>query len=70
MHNTSIQLTAHPAPFECLTAEDIRVFFLEQPMQLPAELAPFLGYTSQELDLLYADVAADPTFAGGVSEER
>ncbi|EMR0512910.1 hypothetical protein RY963_000914 [Stenotrophomonas maltophilia] len=70
MRNTTIQLTAHPAPFEDLTAEDIRAFFSEQPVQVPAEPAPFQGYTPEELELLFADVAADPTFAGGVSEER
>lgn len=70
MRNTTIQLTAHPAPFEGLTAEDIRAFFLEQPVQLPTEPAAFEGYTPEELDLLFADVAADPTFAGGEGEER
>lgn len=67
---STIQLTAHPAPFEDLTAEDIRAFFLEQPVKLPADPVPFQGYTPEELDLLYADVAAAPTFAGGEGEER
>ena len=69
MRNTTIQLTAHPAPFEDLTVDEIRAFFLEQPIQLPAGPAPFQGYTPEELDLLFADVAAEPTFAGGVVEE-
>ncbi|WP_434031580.1 hypothetical protein [[Pseudomonas] boreopolis] len=70
MRNTSIQLTAHPAPFEDLTADDIRSFFLDQPIQLQAEPAPFDGYTLEELDLLYADVVAAPTYARSEAQER
>ncbi len=70
MRSTPIQLTAHPAPFEDLTADEIRAFFLEQPIQLPAGPAPFQGYTPEELDLLFAEVAAAPTFAGGEGEEH
>ena len=29
-----------------------------------------LGYTPEELDLLFAEVAAAPTFAGGEGEEH
>ncbi|MBA0273632.1 hypothetical protein ACSLC0_11410 [Stenotrophomonas muris] len=70
MRNTTIQLTAHPAPFEDLTADEIRAFFLDQPIQLQAEPAPFDGYTLEELDLLYADVVAAPTYAGSEALER
>lgn len=48
-------------------APEIRTFF-DEPIQLSPGPAPFEGYTPEELDRLFAEIAAEPCFAASTDK--
>lgn len=47
---------------------EFRTFF-EEAIQLSPNPAPFQGFTPEELDRLFAEIAAEPCFAASTGEE-